>query len=277
MRITILIFIFLVSCSTKRSENMTEKGDNSNIIIAKTQTLNSKVRAVVIGISEYECGNNLNYADDDAYEFYNFLIRKYPESKSSIVLLRDQQATKQNILSKMRSVFANSNSSDELILFFSGHGFNGYFVPYNCNNEENLLYHGEVRKAFSLSNAKRKIVFADACRAGSIKRKNNDANTPFGTESYYQTLKKEKGGIALMLSSRWNQNSLETSRIENGIFTYHLLKGLEGAADFDGNKTIVIDEVYKYVRGKVISASAGKQVPIIFGQFSGEMPVTTVN
>jgi len=274
MKISVFILISLLNLFIKKP------GENeiSFITIAeKNPSSDAKVRAIVVGVSKYECGNNLNYADDDASEFYNFLVNKYPESKSSIVLLKDQQATKQNILSNMRSIFSNSNSSDELILFFSGHGFNGYFVPYNCNNEKNLLYHSEVRKAFSLSSAKRKIVFADACRAGSIKKENSDADTAFGTESYYQKLKKEKGGIALMLSSRWNQNSQESSNIRNGIFTYHLLNGLKGAADYDGNNTIVIDEIYKYVRSKVISASAGKQVPIIFGQFSGEMPVTTVN
>lgn len=274
MKVSVFILISLLNLFIKEPK---ENEISPNTITEKTQSSDARVRAIVVGISKYECGNNLNYADDDASEFYNFLVNKYPESKSSIVLLKDQQATKQNILSNMRSIFSNSNSSDELILFFSGHGFNGYFVPYNCNNEKNLLYHSEVRKAFSLSSAKRKIVFADACRAGSIKKKNSDADTPFGTESYYQKLKKEKGGIALMLSSRWNQNSMESSDIRNGIFAYHLLNGLKGAADYDGNNTIVIDEIYKYVRSKVISASAGKQVPIIFGQFSGEMPVTTVN
>ena len=274
MKISVFILLSLVKLFITESE---ENPIYSTTVTEKIQSSDTKVRAIVVGISKYECGNNLNYADDDASEFYTFLINKYPKSRSSIVLLKDHQATRQNILGNMRTIFSNSNYNDELILFFSGHGFNGYFVPYNCNNEKNLLYHSEVRKAFSLSSAKRKIVFADACRAGSIKKENNDADTRFGIESYYQTLKKEKGGIALMLSSRWNQNSQESSGIRNGIFAYHLLNGLKGAADYDGNNTIVIDEIYKYVRSKVISTSAGKQVPIIFGQFSGEMPVTTVN
>ena len=135
---------------------------------------------------------------------------------------------------------------------------------------------GDLREAFSLSPAKRKIVFADACRSGSIKIETEQANIPFGLEFYYQQLKKEKGGIALMLSSRWSQSSLESGELQNGYFAYYLLEGLKGAADENGDNLIVIDELYKYVRTRVMSRSYDKQVPIIFGQFSGQMPVITV-
>ena len=117
-----------------------------------------------------------------------------------------------------------------IIFFFSGHGYNGYFLPHDYDGRIQMLYHKEVRKMFSLSPAGRKLVFADACRAGSIKIETSQANTPFGLEAYYERLKRKKGGIALMLSSRWNQNYLEVFRLNNGLFTHYLLKGLKGQA-----------------------------------------------
>lgn len=235
-----------------------------------------KVRAVVVGVADYyydETVSDLNYSDDDAQEFYDFLTAKYPESRGSIVLLKDGNATRERILHALRTVFAHSYPNDMLIFFFSGYGYNGYFLPHDFSGISGFLYHTEVRKVFSLSPAKRKLVFADACRAGSIKMETNHANTPFGIEEYYQQLKREKGGIALMLSSRWNQNSIESGSLQNGYFAYHLLNGLKGNADLDGNNEIVIDELYRYVRKKVISQSNREQVPIIFGQFSGDMPI----
>ena len=238
-----------------------------------------KVRAVIVGVADYRDNaiRDLNYSDDDANEYYQFLIKKHPESSSSIVLLTEQRATKQNILIKLKEVFKNSKKDDLLIFFFSGHGANGYFVPYDCTRNNNLLYHKEIREAFSLTPATRKLVFADACRSGSIKIQTQHANTLFKLESYYKHLKRMKGGIALMLSSRWNQNSSESSYFQNGYFAYYLLKGLKGAADENHDNQIVIDELYRYVRAQVKSVSNDQQIPIIFGQFSGQMLVSNLN
>lgn len=238
-----------------------------------------KVRAVVVGVADYRYDHkgvisDLDYSDDDAQEFYDFLVGKYPKSRSSIALLKDGQATKARILAALKQVFDRSYQNDMLIFFFSGHGYNGYFLPCDFDGASNFLYHKEVREIFSLSPAGRKLVFADACRAGSIKIETAQANVPFGLEDYYRELKSKKGGIALMLSSRWDQNSMESGGLKNGFFAYHLLNGLRGGADLDGNGEIVIDELYGYVRAKVTAQTGNKQVPIIFGQFSGQMPVS---
>ncbi len=247
---------------------------------ALTPVYAQKVRAVIVGVADYQYDatvSDLNYSDDDAQDIYDFLSDKYPESNASIVLLKDKNATKARILSALKDVFDRSYSNDMLLFFFSGHGNKGYFLPYDFDGSSGVLYHKEVREMFSLSPAKRKLVFADACRAGSIKIETNQANTPFGLEDYYQQLKRDKGGIALMLSSRWNQNSIESGRLQNGFFAYHLLKGLKGDADLNFDDEIVIDELYSYVRAKVMAQSNNKQVPIIFGQFAGNMPVLEID
>ena len=235
-----------------------------------------KVRAVIVGVSDYRHDalvNDLHFADDDAQDFYDFLAAKYPSNRQSMVLLKDSKATKRSILNAMKRVFDASYEEDMLIFFFSGHGYNGYFLPHDYDDRTQMLYHKEVRKMFSLSPARRKLVFADACRAGSIKIETNQANTPFGLEAYYEQLKRKKGGVALMLSSRWNQNSVELPRLNNGLFTHHLLKGLRGQADPDGNSEIVIKELYQYVRSKLVEYSKKRQIPIIFGRFSDQMTV----
>lgn len=189
------------------------------------------------------------------------------------MLLKDSKATKQSILKAMKKVFDQSYEKDMIIFFFSGHGYNGYFLPHDYDGRIQMLYHKEVRKMFSLSPAGRKLVFADACRAGSIKIETSQANTPFGLEAYYERLKRKKGGIALMLSSRWNQNYLEVFRLNNGLFTHYLLKGLKGQADLNGDRKVVIKELYKYVRSKLMEYSGNEQIPIIFGRFSDQMPI----
>ena len=49
-----------------------------------------KVRAVIVGVSDYRHDalvNDLRFAYDDAQDFYDFLVKKYPSIRQSMVLL----------------------------------------------------------------------------------------------------------------------------------------------------------------------------------------------
>ena len=242
-----------------------------------------RVRAVVVGVADYQYDrkieglNDLSFCDDDAQEFYNFLINRYPESKGTIVLLKDRQATTENVFKAMIYAFRSNSEDDQLIFFFSGHGSKGYFLPYDYDDTaDHVLFHKDVRSAFSLSRAKRKMVFADACRAGSANIQRKPYRLSPTIKKYFQKLKREKQGIFLMMSSRWNENSRESGRLRNGYFAYYLLKGLKGRADKNNDNSIVVDELYSYVRKQVRSDTENEQTPIIFGQFSGKMVVAKI-
>lgn len=82
-----------------------------------------KVRAVIVGVADYRHDalvDDLHFADDDAQDFYDFLVKKYPSSRQSIVLLKDSKATKRSILNAMKKIFDASYEGDMLIFFFSG-------------------------------------------------------------------------------------------------------------------------------------------------------------
>ena len=52
---------------------------------------------------------------------------------------------------------------------------------------------------------------------------------------------------------------------QHGLFSYFLMKGMEGDADSDGNNEITARELHPYVRENVVQQSGGSQVPELQG------------
>ncbi|MEZ5056340.1 MAG: caspase family protein, partial [Saprospiraceae bacterium] len=90
-----------------------------------------KVWAVVVGIAAYDHMPTLRYTDDDAYRMYAHL--KSPEggalSDDQVKILIDEEATKEKIEKTMTDVFSKAGPDDLIILYFSGHGLKGSFLP----------------------------------------------------------------------------------------------------------------------------------------------------
>ena len=56
--------------------------------------------------------------------------------------------------------------------------------------------------------------------------------------------------------------------VGHGMFSYFLMKGMEGSADLNNDKEITAGELHEYVRGNVAQYSAGLQNPGIQGDKS---------
>lgn len=239
------------------------------------------VRAVIVGIADYKIGseNDLNYTDDDAREFYDFLIEQYPGSKSSIIFIPEYKATNENILQALSEAFNGSKEDDINIFFFSGHGGKGFFIPYDYDGRANsLLTYQNVRQAFSISDAETKLIIGDACHAGSSKITTSVMSDQLSAyENYYDQLKDEKKGIAVLMSSRYEEVSFEYGALQNGVFTYYLMEALSGEADFNNNNLIEIKELYAYVRKEIREFTDDEQTPIVFGQFADDMVVFDIS
>ncbi|HND88992.1 MAG TPA: caspase family protein, partial [Saprospiraceae bacterium] len=129
-----------------------------------------KIWAVVVGVSRYTAMPSLKFTDDDAYRFYTFLRSveggQVPENQISILV--DEDATRENILKKMREQFLKADQNDVVLLYFSGHGLDGCFLPMDFDGYNNKLRHEEIKKIFQQSKAKHKLCIADACHSGSL-------------------------------------------------------------------------------------------------------------
>lgn len=232
--------------------------------------------AVIVAVADYKNmgpdDGDLTFTTTDARLFRDFLMSerggKVPES--NIVLLLDAQASKENIITKSKALFAKAKKNDRVIFYFSGHGSRGCFCPYDAGDIGNkLLYFNEIKSIFRSAKCNTKLLFADACHSGGMKAgigasMKDDENMEEGQKA------SENMNIAVMMSCQGDEFSLESPNLGQGLFTYYLMEGLGGGANRDGNKYITIQELYYYVYHKVqdYAAKCGRsQTPLLFGKF----------
>jgi len=240
---------------------------------------NVKIWAVIVGVGRYTAMPSLKFTDDDAYRVYSFL--KSPEGGAlpddQISVLVDEAATRQNILSTMRQKFLKADANDVVMLYFSGHGLEGCFLPVDYDGFNNKLRHEEIKEIFKESKAKHKLCIADACHSGSLNFGNGELASkgpaPVSLARYYQAFEDTDGGIALLMSSRAEELSLEDHGLRQGVFTYYVLQGLKGKADANNDYLVTIKELYGYVYAKVREYTAGVQTPVLTGNYDDGMPV----
>ncbi len=94
--------------------------------------------------------------------------------------------------------------------------------------------------------------------------------------TYYDNLAKSTAGTALILSSKLEEISLESSGLRQGVFSHFLIRGLEGEADRDLDKIVTVSELFEFISTNVKSYTANRQSPIIRGSFDQRMTVSVV-
>jgi len=242
----------------------------------------TKVHALIIGISTYTHMPVLKYSDDDAYRMYAFL--KSPEGGAlrddNMRMLIDEEATRENIKKAMNDLFMNADEDDLILMYYSGHGLKDCFLPIDFDRVSNKLYHSEINEILRRSPAKYKLCIADACHSGGLAAKGDNPNNLFTDEqlinSYYDNLAKSNAGTALILSSKMEEISLESSGLRQGVFSHFLIRGLEGEADRNRDKIVTVSELFDFISTNVKSYTANRQSPIIRGKFDRRMTVSVV-
>lgn len=210
---------------------------------------------VSAGVTDYPGTRmDLTHPADDAKALYR-LYKKNAHSVTA-VLLTDSNATKGHILQEMRRLYNKAKPDDIVVFFFSGHGFQGGFVPY-----DDYLTYDEIRRVFSQCKAKNKMIFADACFSGDLREGGRMGQSD------------PINNVMLFLSSRSNEVSIESRDMKNGFFTACLLRSLKGGADTDRNRVITAKELFKAVSEGVKQLSKDRQHPVMWGNFDDNMPV----
>ena len=237
-----------------------------------------KIWAVIVGIGRYTAMPSLKFTDDDAWRMYSFLLS--PEGgalpESQIALLVDEDATRGNILRTMRQYFLKADANDVVLFYYSGHGLEGSFLPVDYDGYNNKLRHEEIKEVFKESKAKHKLCIADACHSGTLNYGASLATkgpAPVTLQRYYQAFEETDGGIALLMSSKAEELSLEDHGLRQGVFTYYVLQGLKGKADVNNDYLVTIKELYSFVYSKVREYTDNVQTPILTGDYDHDMPV----
>jgi tetratricopeptide (TPR) repeat protein len=225
--------------------------------------------AVIVGVSRYPnlpANQQLQFAERDAQSIYTVLIS--PEGGNfkaeNVHVLTGEKATlaalRREIDEWLPSV---AREDDRVLIYFGGHGFmyqgKGYLAPFDID-PNNIASTGfamdELAAAVgSKIRAKYKILLTDACHSGAI--------SPEDTQSLNRSLADVNQSLFSLTASRDRERSFESPDLEggHGVFTYYVVKGLEGAADTSHDGIVTADELADYVHTNVREATGGKQNP----------------
>jgi hypothetical protein len=237
----------LVNVNIKQSQNTISKP----LIAIKPETkdyyINHKVRqnwAVIIGISQYQHSGqsgltNLIFADDDAKGFAR-VLRNLGWSESHIRLLVNEEATQRNIMIALESWLTKAGPSDQIVLFWAGHGFPDpedpekvYFACYDTDISIPATGYrmDRVRAALEERRARHVVLLADTCHAGKlITRGDRGISIVPQIDKMHREKKVPKGWI-FMVGAETDRQAIEHSSWSNGAFTHCLLNALSGEAD----------------------------------------------
>jgi len=223
----------------------------------RTKSSNNKV-ALIIGIENYTEAPKANYANLDAKYFYDYAIKAFGVKKQNINLLVDENATfvkTDKALSLWLKTKIKANQSD-LIIFFAGHGLASsdgkslYLLPQDGNPDR------LNRSAFSRSELFQTIIdlkpnsvtmFLDTCYSGVSR----DEQMLLASARPIRIVADDQEGIpdnfTIFTASKLDQISSGLKEAEHGIFSYYLMKGLEGKADSNKDKKITNGELLAYM------------------------------
>jgi hypothetical protein len=258
------------------NNQLTTSSSKSAPTSIKVETIKiPKIRALIIGVSDYNEMKKLEFSDDDAQHIFDFLQSEAGGSVplSQIILLKDQQATYKNVIGAANQLFSKANPEDLILFYFSGHGLPGAFLPVDSDGVMHRINHEEVKSLLLHSPAKHKLVFADACHSGSFRSMSENESY---THLLYESLAESSGGLGLLLSSRSEEFSHEFDGIKSGVFSHFLIRGLTGEAEKDKDGLVSVNELFNYVFEQVRWFTQNKQSPVLYGGIDKNMPVSVI-
>lgn len=225
--------------------------------------------ALVIGIAAYKnlpSKLQLHYPERDAEAVYSVLIS--PEGGNfraeNVHRLIGAQATLAAVRRELEEWLPGvAKENDRVVIYFAGHGFvyggKPYLAPYDFESDRvaatgypmdslGAVIGGKIK-------AKWKVLFADACHSGAI--------TPEENQQINRRLLDLNRSLFALTASRDREQSFESPDWGggHGIFTYYVVRGMEGSADENRDGIVTADELAEYVRRNVREASGGKQNP----------------
>jgi tetratricopeptide (TPR) repeat protein len=226
--------------------------------------------ALIVGIGSYKnlpANAQLEFAERDAEAMYSILIN--PEGGNfraeDIHRLVGARATLANLKQELEAWLPSvAREQDRVLIYFAGHGFvqggRAYLAPHDLDpkNIPGTGYPMDTlgNVAGSRIKAKWKVMITDSCHSGAI---TPDADVP----ALNRSLSDLSRSMFSLTASRDRERSFESKDWGggHGIFTYYVVKGLEGEADANGDGIVTADELGEYTRRNVREVTNGQQNP----------------
>jgi len=287
----------------------TDQEIKTNIPVIYTPGISSKSTdrqkfAVIIGINKYKDPDieSLKVAGVDANSIYQIITDPKGGGflKENVKLLLDDQATKETITNVMGEWLpAQVKQGDMVLIFYSGHGGvepdstgeepdgnSKYIIP--CDTDSGNLFstaiqNSAITRMLQKVQSNQMIFLIDCCYSGGattgqeIVGSVSPPSTRVETDVYSEL---SGSGRVIISASLPDQVSYELPKLNHGIFTYNLLEGISGKADFNQDGAVsLISEMYPYLSMEVtkMAHSLGfQQNPMLKCQVVGDLVLSNV-
>lgn len=262
----------------------------------RPERLTAEKYAVIVGVAKYKNSTggltNLRFADRDAMSFYDFLLSPQGGSfkRDNVKLLLNEDATSQNVRSALFTFLTKPREQDLVILYFAGHGSpdphdkrNLYLLTYDTQLDDmggTAFPMWQLQDVFvRIVKAKRVITFTDSCHSygvsgqlyGGSEKSNNLINQ-------YLAAYAASADRAVITASDVSELSAESEKWGggHGVFTYFVLRGLQGDGDLDHDGVVTAGELFAYVRDHVQKETDFQQTPIAMPGLANALPLAGV-
>ena len=236
---------------------------------------NEDALALIVGVANYEnTSARAVFADSDALMFKDFASEKLGIPESRINTLVDEGADFREVLLGVKRWLSRAvrQGQSDVYIFFAGHGLatddgeTMYLLPYDGAPElleDTAVSTERLFSDIAAAMPRSVTVFLDTCYSGTTRGPEMlIASRPIAIRTREQTV---PDGFTVITAAAGDQTAKPLEEARHGMFSYFLMKGMEGDADANKDDKITAGELHAYVQRNVIQQSSGSQTPEIQG------------
>jgi len=210
--------------------------------------------ALVIGANPgWSQDRPLRYAENDAERVRDVLVSLGGFAGDRIELLRDPDtADVRATLRRLARAVDGASDTTLVFVYYSGHADARYLHLRGAP-----LSHQELQDTLRDLPATVKLAVVDACKSGAVTHKGGAPVEPFTVDVAGPRV----AGLVILTSSGADELSQESRALAGSVFTHHLVSGLRGAADRDGDHQVTVAEAYQYAYERTRADTAPTTAP----------------
>lgn len=233
--------------------------------------------AIIIGIADYKNLPRADFANDDASVFYDYAIRALGIKAENIKLLVDANADDVAIYQAFKTWLPSRvRTTTDVYVYYSGHGLPAadgkglYLMPQRAHRdliEKTAISQQEINGFILAARPSSVTIFLDSCYSGLAR-----SGETLLASARPVVLKSDKNlfpnNFTVITASQADQISSSSPDLKHGIFSYYLMKGMEGEADADRDGRITLGEMQGYLVdnvGRHAGVMNRKQEPQLIG------------
>ncbi len=223
----------------------------------KSRKLSNKV-ALIIGVQNYSSAPKATFAASDAKWFYEYAKNVFGVSENNIKKLVNKDASfiqTQKVISKWLPSKIKANQT-ELIIFFAGHGLSTpdgkelYLLVHDSDTDllsRTAISRSELFNDIVKLKPKSVTLFFDTCYSGSSRDDESLLVAARPIRILPSEVSNRPDNFTIFSAAKNEQISSGFKEARHGIFSYYLMKGLEGKADANKDKQITNGELHVYM------------------------------